>query len=93
MTSANFISSVSRKASGEIRQNVVDLCGGEDIANICSNGYERTKWGNCLQSVVLADLQGKGHVRQRSISADLIFWFFFIKEKELGLPAAMSGTM
>jgi hypothetical protein len=36
-------------------------------------------------------LQGKGQVRQRSLPADLIFSFFFIKKKELAL-AAMSVT-
>jgi len=35
--------------------------------------------------LVLPDLQGKGRVRQRSLSADLIFWFFCIKTKELSL--------
>jgi len=35
--------------------------------------------------VVFPDLQGKGPVRQRSIPADLIFCFFFIKKKEEGL--------
>jgi len=33
----------------------------------------------------LPDLQGKGHVRQRSISTGLIFWFFCIKTKEQSL--------
>jgi hypothetical protein len=49
--------------------------------------------GQFLRPPVLHDLQGKGPVRQRSLSADLIFWYFFIKEKGLGPPAAMSGTM
>jgi len=31
--------------------------------------------------VVLPDLQGKGHVRQRSISADLMFGYFASKVK------------
>jgi hypothetical protein len=39
--------------------------------------------------VVLPDLQGKGHVWQRSISVDLIFCYFLIKQKvkeEITLP-------
>jgi hypothetical protein len=43
--------------------------------------------------VVLPDLQGKGLVRQRSLFADLIFCFFFIKEKEEAVPRRMSGPM
>jgi hypothetical protein len=39
-------------------------------------GLVGTQWGNILQPVVLADLQGKGHVRQRSISADSLFGYF-----------------
>jgi competence protein ComEC len=42
---------------------------------------ERTKWGNCLQPEVLPNLQGKGLVPQRSLSADLIFCYFLIKQK------------
>jgi hypothetical protein len=49
--------------------------------------------GQFLRPQVLPDLQRSGPVRQRSLSADLIFWCFFIKEKGLGHPAAMSGTM
>jgi hypothetical protein len=32
--------------------------------------------------VFLPDLQGKGLVRERSLFADFIFCFFFIKEKK-----------
>ena len=49
--------------------------------------------GQFLRPPVLPDLQRKGLVRQGSLSADLSFWSFFIKEKGLGPPAAMSGTM
>jgi hypothetical protein len=33
-------------------------------------------WGNILQPVVLTDLQGKGHVRPRSLSAESLFGYF-----------------
>jgi hypothetical protein len=39
--------------------------------------------------VVLTALRGKGHVRQRSLFADLIFCFFLIKQKEEAFPAAI----
>jgi len=38
-------------------------------------------WGKDLQPVVLPDLQGKGLVRQRSISGDLIFWLLLYQDK------------
>jgi hypothetical protein len=34
--------------------------------------------GKKIAAQVLPDLQGKGLVRQRSISADLIFWLLFV---------------
>jgi hypothetical protein len=43
--------------------------------------------------VVLPGLQGKGPVPQRSLFADLIFCFFFIKEKEDAVPRRMSGPI
>jgi hypothetical protein len=47
-------------------KTMVALCGCRGIANICrSNRQEGTKWGNCLQPVVLPDLQGKGPRAQK----------------------------
>jgi hypothetical protein len=43
------------------------------------------KQGNNMQPVVLFDLQGKGQVRQRSLSAVLIFWLLFYQEKSNSL--------
>jgi len=37
--------------------------------------------GNIMQPVVLLDLQGEGHVRQRSLSAVLIFWLLLDQAK------------
>jgi hypothetical protein len=36
----------------------------------------QAKWGKVLQPVVLTDLQGKGLVRQRSLSAESLFGYF-----------------
>jgi hypothetical protein len=55
------------------------------------NGPARTKWGKVLQPAVLADLQRKGLVRQRSLSAELIFCYFLIKQK-VKSPRGYSGT-
>jgi hypothetical protein len=52
---------------------------GKGIANICGSlGIERAKQGNYLQPELLPDLQGKGQVRQRSLSAYLIIHLLFI---------------
>jgi hypothetical protein len=40
--------------------------------------------GQINTAQVLSNLQRKGPVRQRSLSADLNFWFFCFKTKELG---------
>jgi len=53
---------------------------------------ERAKQGKILQPVVLLNLQGKGPVRQRSLSADLIFWLLFYQEKSNSPPRQMSGA-
>jgi hypothetical protein len=49
----------------------------EGHSNSCrSISLVRTQWSNILQPVVLPDLQGKGLVRQRSLSADSLFGYF-----------------
>jgi len=48
--------------------------------------------GQTFPAQVLPDLQGNGPVRQRSLFADLIFCYFFIKKKVVA-SAAMSGFM
>jgi hypothetical protein len=46
----------------------------QGIANFHrSGGHKRAKQGENIAAPVLPDLQGKGHVRQRSLSTDLIF--------------------
>jgi hypothetical protein len=46
-----------------------------------------------LQPVILPDLQGKSIVRKRSISADLIFCYFLIKQKVKEPPRQLSGVI
>ena len=60
----------------------------QGIANIC-----RSEAMQLFAAPVLPDLQGKGYERKE---ASLLTWFFgsfSSKEKELGPPAAMSGTI
>jgi len=42
---------------------------------------ERAKLGRKIAAQVLTDLQGKGHVRQRSISDDRRFWLLLARQK------------
>jgi hypothetical protein len=37
----------------------------------------RTKWGKIIAALVLSGLPGKSHVRQRSISGDSLFGYFY----------------
>jgi len=48
--------------------------------------------GQNITAQVLPDLQGRGHVRQRSISDDMNFGPFFHR-KRTRPPAAMSGEL
>jgi hypothetical protein len=48
------------------------LCAGKGLVNFCRSVSMCDNRAKRLQPVVLPDLQGKGYVRQRSISADLI---------------------
>jgi hypothetical protein len=58
-------------------KTMVVLSGGCGIATFAEAlGLCERQQGKRLQPVVLADLQGEGHVRQRSILADLIFGYF-----------------
>jgi len=41
--------------------------------------------GQLFAAQVLPDLQGKGLVRQRSLSADLIFWLLLYQDKSNSL--------
>jgi hypothetical protein len=51
-------------------------------SNVCeAQALSEQSGANVLQPVVLPDLQGKGFVRQRSLSADLIFGYFPSKGK------------
>jgi len=45
-----------------------------------------------LQPVVLSGLQGKGPVRQRSLSAESVFGYF-CRHKSDSLPRQLSGAM
>jgi hypothetical protein len=64
----------SRLASGEISQNNVGHERRKEHSNICRRiGLERHNGGYILPSVVLADLQRKGQVRQRSLSAESLY--------------------
>jgi len=82
---------VSGAASGEIHKTM-PAWAWQGIGNFCRSGGQRD---TCAKSrtygtaQVLSDLQRKGHVRQRSIAADLIFLVLFVsRQKGLG-PAAI----
>jgi len=56
----------------------------QGIGNICRReGNEHM--GQLFPAQVLPDLQGKGRVRQRSLSADLIFWLLLYQDKSNSL--------
>jgi len=60
---------------------MVALCDGRGIAIVAEAWGRANEVGNILQPVVLVDLQGKGQVRQRSISADKHFWLLWMPQK------------
>jgi len=65
-------------------ENVAGLCAGQGIGSFCITGYKSGKGGPAkkFQPATFSALCVKGPVRQRSISADLIFLVTFcIKTK------------
>jgi hypothetical protein len=68
---------------------MVAMSAGKGIASFCrSIGIVWVKRGKIIAAVVLSGLQGQRPVRQRSLSADLIFGSFYQK-KEQSQPAAI----
>jgi hypothetical protein len=62
----------------------------EALATFASLLYNSSvKTGKRLQPVILLDLPGKGPVRQRSLSADLIFWLLLYQDKSNSQPEAI----
>jgi len=56
-------------------------------------GQAGAQQGKIIAAVVLTALQGNGPVRQRSLSADLIFWVLLYQDKSTWPRAAKSATM
>ena len=56
-----------------------------------ARGLSEQSSGKIKQPVVLPDLLGKGHVRQRSLSAEA-FLVTFVATKVTGPPVAKSGS-
>ncbi len=82
------------KLCGPVRwQDIANICRkvGKCVrsgATVCSPGFfaDIFVFKRCSRKLCcLPDLQHIRPVRQRSLSADLIFWYFFIKEKGLSL--------
>jgi len=67
-------------SADKLRVKLIKTAGlvrGQGYSNfLLKPGLVGAKRGKILQPVVLINLQGKGHVRQRSLSADLIFGSF-----------------
>jgi hypothetical protein len=65
----------------KIRQNDGGLCGCKGIAILAEAVACANEVGQDFAAQVLPDLQGKGPVRQRSLSADKPFWLLLWLQK------------